>query len=418
MSSTAPGPYFTHAASPGVVGVVLAAGFSSRMGELGPKPLLPLHGQAVLERAVTLLQQAGIGAVLTVLGHRADEIAPLAKRAGARVLLNERYEEGMFSSVLAALRELERWNISPDAAAILPTDCCLVRPAIVRDLLAVHADIPGSIIKPSYRGLTGHPVIVPASRFPAVLGHDGREGLRGALAPFPCVEAPVWDRHSTWDMDTPEDYARAQRAAMRLHSPTAAECFALLEDVRRLPPQAVAHGAAVASVARLLACRINSVSDASSRSDLPNALDVDLVTAAGLLHDIAKGAPDHEREGGRVLRALGLPEVAAVAETHRDFSLEADEPVTESAVVYLADKLVYGPRLVTVEERFAQKIECFAENPAEVDAIRGRRSRALAMHERIAAIIGEPPYDYARRELMDAQGLVRWSLRNMDAIPC
>ncbi len=401
-----------------VVGVVLAAGLSSRMGALGPKPLLPLNGPLVLERTVSLLRKAGIHNIITVLGHRADAVAPVAERAGARILVNEHYEDGMFSSVRAALQEIRNWSTRPSAAAFLPADCCLVRPAAVRGLLEAHADAPESIVKPTYRGRPGHPVILPSCRFSTVLSHDGSEGLRGAVATLPSVGVPVWDRHTTWDMDTPEDYARAQHAAERLHAPTPAECFALLEDVLRLPPQAVAHGAAVARVARLLACRLNELLVMPAGHGLPVALDVDLVTAGGLLHDIAKGKPDHELEGGRMLRAIGLPEVAATAETHRDSGLEPEAPITEREIIYLADKLVYGPRLVTVKERFAEKIECFSEDTAEVEAIRCRLGRALDMHERIAALIGESPYDYARRELMDEQGLVDWPYPDWDALPC
>lgn len=421
MNSTAPSQRETqsgNSAASNVTGVVLAAGFSSRMGALGLKPLLPMNGPLVLERTISLLRQAGIHNVITVLGHRADAIAPVAERAGARILVNEHYEDGMFSSVLAALRELENWNTRHSGAAFLPADCCLVRLAAVRSLLEAHADAPESIVKPTYRGRPGHPVILPSCRFSTVLGHDGGEGLRGAIAKLPSFDVPVWDRHTTWDMDTPEDYARAQRAAERLHAPTPEECFALLKDVLRLPPQAVAHGAAVARVAQLLACRLNELRWMSSGHGLPEALDIDLVTAGGLLHDIAKGKPDHELEGGRMLRAIGLPEVAATAETHRDSRLEPDAPITEREIVYLSDKLVYGPRLVTVKERFAEKIECFAENTAEVEAIRGRFGRALALHERIAALIGESPYDYARRELMDGRGLVDWPRRDRDALPC
>ena len=38
---------------------------------------------------------------------------------------------------------------------------------------------------------------------------------------------------------------------------------------------------------------------------------------------------------------------------HMDFDYEPGEPLTETAVVYLADKLVQGDRLVTIDERFA-----------------------------------------------------------------
>ncbi|TVM31370.1 DVU_1551 family NTP transferase [Oceanidesulfovibrio marinus] len=393
---------------PSCAGVVLAAGYSSRMGELGAKPLFSLGGSTVLERAVDLLRQGGADSVIVVLGHRAEEVVPLAERAGAEIVFNTNYPEGMFSSVQAALRALEEYNTPVDAAAFLPTDCCLVRSAAVRALYRVFADSPESIIRPSYRGSPGHPIFVPAHLFSAVQAHDGRQGLRGALESHPMIDVPVWDRHTTWDMDTPEDYARAQRAAARLHAPTAGECLALLEDVQGLPPQAVAHGKAVARVARLLAEGINKTH--AQR----HVLDLDLVTAAGLLHDIAKGEPHHETEGGHILRGLGLDAVAAVTEEHRDLTWKEDAPATEREVVYLADKLVRGPMLMPVEQRFAEKIAFHADDPAEVAAIRGRLGRAQAAHDRLAGMLGQTPFELALQNAADRDGFVVWSCPDDD----
>ncbi|MBG3878597.1 NTP transferase domain-containing protein, partial [Desulfovibrio oxamicus] len=57
-----------------VVGVVLAAGASSRMAP-DFKPLLDLCGASVLARCVEMFRQAGVADVLVVTGHRADEVA-------------------------------------------------------------------------------------------------------------------------------------------------------------------------------------------------------------------------------------------------------------------------------------------------------------------------------------------------------
>ena len=56
-----------------VVGVVLAAGESRRMGRL--KALLPFAQHTVIEQVVQPLLQADLAAVTVVLGHRAAEIA-------------------------------------------------------------------------------------------------------------------------------------------------------------------------------------------------------------------------------------------------------------------------------------------------------------------------------------------------------
>src|ERR1035437_1975917 len=84
--------------------IVLAAGYSSRMAEF--KPLLPLAGSTALERCIGLFHAAGVAEVIAVLGHRAEELQPLAERAGARCIFNSRFEQGMFSSLFARRRAL------------------------------------------------------------------------------------------------------------------------------------------------------------------------------------------------------------------------------------------------------------------------------------------------------------------------
>ena len=54
----------------GISAIILAAGFSSRMGEL--KGLLSLGGRTLLEHCVALFRDCGIEDVVVVTGHRAD----------------------------------------------------------------------------------------------------------------------------------------------------------------------------------------------------------------------------------------------------------------------------------------------------------------------------------------------------------
>jgi molybdenum cofactor cytidylyltransferase len=61
----------------GVVGVVLAAGESRRMGRL--KALLPFGERTVIEQVLHNLLQVNLDGVAVVLGHRAPEIAAIAR---------------------------------------------------------------------------------------------------------------------------------------------------------------------------------------------------------------------------------------------------------------------------------------------------------------------------------------------------
>src|SRR4051794_11506790 len=93
-----------------VRGLVLASGMGSRLrtprGRV--KPLVPVAGVALLERAVGSLVDVGIDEVLVVVGYRAETIqrfcVELSVRLGVavRCVRNDRYDEGNGLSVLAA----------------------------------------------------------------------------------------------------------------------------------------------------------------------------------------------------------------------------------------------------------------------------------------------------------------------------
>ncbi len=88
-----------------ITAFILAAGYSSRMEKF--KPLLPVGPVTVLERSVQLFSNAGIDDIRVVIGHRAEDLKPLLLRLHIRWIFNERFQEGMLSSVQAGVRTLE-----------------------------------------------------------------------------------------------------------------------------------------------------------------------------------------------------------------------------------------------------------------------------------------------------------------------
>ncbi|KHK00570.1 DVU_1551 family NTP transferase [Desulfovibrio sp. TomC] len=368
---------------PAVCAVILAGGLSSRMA--GPlKPLLPLAGATPLARLADTFRQAGVEHILVAGGHRGDEVAAEAARIGLRFVNNPYYQRGMFSTVTAALAAVAaQW---PHCRRLLltPADVPLFRPATVARLLnrAEAASAP-PVLYPAFAGQRGHPPCLDAGLIPAILAYDGGGGLRAALAPYPFEELPVPDGLTLADMDTPEDYAALTVLANRLESPTPAEAEALLA-IQAVPPQGLGHARGVAAVAVALARSLNAAGA---------ALDLELIEAAALLHDVAKGRPRHEAEGGRLLESLGFSRAAAIVAAHRDIALPPQAPITEAEIVYLADKFVHGSRLVSVPERFGQKLALFAHDPEAVAAITRRRANALTVLARVEKALAHPLAD-------------------------
>ena len=192
----------------GMTAVILAAGSSSRMGRF--KPLLELGGTTIVERVVSLFRGAGILDIRVVAGHGSEVLERVLRRLDVQVMVNERYEDGMFSSVLRALRDM---GPGTGAVFILPVDIPLVSTGTMQYLVMRHCQDPARILIPSYHGRRGHPVVIPGMYLDAVRAWSGERGLRGALEMFSSetVEVSVEDRNILFDLDTPADYEECLR---------------------------------------------------------------------------------------------------------------------------------------------------------------------------------------------------------------
>jgi HD-like signal output (HDOD) protein len=126
------------------------------------------------------------------------------------------------------------------------------------------------------------------------------------------------------------------------------------------------------------ACRIAQL---LNRKNLD--LDVELIAAAGLLHDLAKGQPDHAGVGSRILMSWGYPEVAELVGVHMDITLTGDQLPDEAEVLYLADKLVKEVRFVSLDERLGEILRIRAgAGDASQSAIE-RLHRAMVIKDKI-----------------------------------
>jgi molybdenum cofactor cytidylyltransferase len=190
--------------------IVLAAGLSTRMGR--PKATLPLtRTDTFVTRIVRTFLEAGVDDVVIVLGYEADTIAASLLSSGvqARLVINDAYETGQFSSVLRGLNAIDR----PGVTAMLLTlvDVPLVSPATVRAVIARYAATNAPIVRPVRRDEHGHPVLIDRSLFGELRAADRSTGakpiVRGHVSP--AGDVSVEDDGAFLDIDTQEDYERA-----------------------------------------------------------------------------------------------------------------------------------------------------------------------------------------------------------------
>ena len=342
--------------------IVLAAGRSARMGEF--KPLLPFGDSSVVGHVVAQLRNAGISQIFAVIGHRADDMRAALAPLGVTTLLNPDVDRGMFESVRIGIAALPA---RIDACMLWPVDVPLVRAATLDRLLDAAADKTALSVHPTFAGKRGHPLILARPLFDSILHADGDGGLRAVLAAHAGTarDVTVIDSFCRRDMDTQADYEEVRTALANRHVPDDAECAAIWATVAG---QEVTrrHSAAVATVARELAERLSACGV---------ALDIALVEAGALLHDITKSQPHHDAAGAVVLRDFGFPAVADIVAQHSNLTNWRGD-LDEAAVVFLADKLVLGEQRVTLAERFASARSRFRDDPAALAAARQRFERA------------------------------------------
>jgi putative nucleotidyltransferase with HDIG domain len=350
------------------VAIVLAAGFSSRMGAF--KPLLPFGERTLVDHVVTNLRAAGVGRIHVVTGFQADALAPELARLGVTRAHNPDFAAGMFSSVQAGVASLPA---DVEAFLLAPVDVTLAR------VLRAAAARDSAIVYPTYRGKRGHPPIVRRALFAEILSSDGDGGLRALLARHDdeASEVAVFDWGCLADMDRHDDYRRLAAALAGHRAPDPAECESMF-DAAATPESTRRHGRAVAALAASFARRLKAAGE---------PIDPDLARAAALVHDIAKGHRRHAAAGAALLREFGFPELAAPVARHMNLAFDAGR-LDESAVVYLADKLVQGVSRVSLEARFAPALDRFAGDLSALAGVRRRLASARAIFEAIEARIG------------------------------
>ena len=361
---------------PRIVALVLAAGYSSRIGSF--KPLAPLGTSTLIEVAVTRFVRAGIEDVRVVVGHRADELTPVLDPLGIKWIFNAQYDRGMFSSVLAGLKSLEP---DVDAFFLLPCDIPLVNSETIRALLGVYNPDDPKIIYPRFNGERGHPPLIPASYLEEDLPPDYPGGLRALLGRYEpnAVDVDVPDENILLDCDTPSDYQILVESRSRESIPTEAQCEDICSRLE-VSGEVIAHSMMVAELARTLAALLNCTG---------LALDLPLIVAAGRLHDIARGQPDHAVAGSKLISEMGYPRVGTVVAKHMD--IESRGPsVDEADLIYFADKCVEEDRIVSLEERFQRSMSRYADRPDILQKIVRRFDEARNIGKRIEAILGSP----------------------------
>ena len=191
------------ARAPRVSALVLAAGRSTRMGPVN-KLLAPFGGRAMVRAVVDELAGSSVRPVVVVTGHEAGRVEEALAGAGAHLVHNPGYRQGLSGSIRAGLAELPE---SAEAAVICLGDMPLVTSAHVDRLVAAFDPAEGrEICVPVFEGKRGNPVLFARRFFDEIAGVRGDVGARhliGEYEEYVC-EVAMGDRAVLVDVDSPQ----------------------------------------------------------------------------------------------------------------------------------------------------------------------------------------------------------------------
>ena len=203
--------------------IILAAGFSSRMGR--DKAFLRLDGLTALERVVATHRSAGTERITVVAGRNAEAIGRLG--LDVDVIVNRKPEAGMYSSVRLAVAALDGAEEGfKNCFFIHPVDIPLVGPQTLLALTeAAQRHHAADVFIPVFDDRRGHPPLLRDALKQSILDDPGAGGLRAVLASCRQYELACRDEAVILEMNCPEQYERLKKnyflaGAIAHHGPT------------------------------------------------------------------------------------------------------------------------------------------------------------------------------------------------------
>ena len=166
-------------------------------------------GRTFVRTLADALRGGGVDKPL-IVGRADDDLLRVEVEAfggGARLVINEDAEHGgQLSSLLAGLQQADRPGIR--ALMVVPVDAPLVTSDTVATLLAAFSATGAPILRATFEGRNGHPVVFSRAVFDELRAADPRVGAKAVLRAHAStiVNVDVVDPAVIGDVDTPEDY--------------------------------------------------------------------------------------------------------------------------------------------------------------------------------------------------------------------
>ena len=186
-----------------IAAVLLAAGTSSRFGE-DDKLMADLNGKPIIAHTLEAVASLAFGELVAVARPiaQAPDIHRRLERRGYNILVNDRPEEGLASSIVLAVR-----HVMPIRRCRGILICLGDMPFVPQshyNRICLAAEDVRSVVASTDGFSSSPPAFIGRKHFPELLTLRGDQGARALLSRGVQVEAMG---SSLIDIDTPEDLA-------------------------------------------------------------------------------------------------------------------------------------------------------------------------------------------------------------------
>ncbi|PPC88066.1 MAG: hypothetical protein CTY37_02050 [Methylotenera sp.] len=188
-----------------MIGILLAAGFSRRYGDLD-KLLQPLpDGRPIAIASAESLMQA-VPTCIAVLRPENKVLADSLSSRGVNLVFCSKNDQEMADSLATAIRFSAQFSASDDGFMIALADMPYIQPATISEVTK-QLKAGAAIVVPTFQGQRGHPVGFSAKFRNQLESLKGDEGARSIIKRysdevtlFACDDAGILT-----DIDTPAD---------------------------------------------------------------------------------------------------------------------------------------------------------------------------------------------------------------------
>ena len=185
--------------------IILAAGASNRLGH--PKQLLMYKGRSLLRNVLDISKNVTANPVIVVLGASSNLTTnEITDDENICKLINDKWSEGISSSIRCAVNFLQQEFPLTDGAIILVCDQPFITGALINDLITIQKKTGKPIVASSYSDTVGTPVLFHKSFFPELMNLSGDTGAKKIILQHPDSVVTVPFPEGNIDIDTAGDY--------------------------------------------------------------------------------------------------------------------------------------------------------------------------------------------------------------------